>query len=191
MKRKHNNAMKRIATILILTVLAVSGMAQKSIPVGVRMEATEIAINDDQYSLFVYRDKDSTLGYYLSIGHADCIVEATIGNLGSFSLGSYDEVCLCLGATIGEAYASLDTLLALVDLPVGSELVLPARGAKMSRYLGDYGEAVCYVEKPILASKRIVFYFDHGHYSTQSYLTRSSIKSLRRGLKFYQKLHKL
>lgn len=185
--KKHHILGYVLCAVLLLT--AGSALSQKTIAPGVRYETSEIEVNDDQYSLFMYSDDGDTVGYYLGVGHSDQLLEITTGALGALSFGSFDEICLFLGTSTDEAYASLDTLISLFECEVGTEIGLPARVAPMSRYLGEYTTAVCTVRKTLLGGKRLVFTFDHGHYQVESHLSRSSIKQLRRGLKFYKKLH--
>ena len=181
--------MKRIAICIVLALAPLLAVAQKSLTPGVRYETTEITVNDDSYSLFMYSDRGDTVGYYLGLGHAEQLLGVSYGGGSSFSLGTFDEVCLFLGFSTEEAYASLDTLIALFDLEVGTEISLPARLAPKSLHLGDFTTAVCTVEKPLLSGKRLVFAFDHSRYQVRTYLSRSSVKQLRSGLKFYKKLH--
>lgn len=184
--------MKTIARYFLLLGLLLAGglaTAQKTFAPGVRYEAAEIEVNDDEYTLFMYSDDGDTVGYYLSVGHSDQLVEVSTQRLGHFSLGTFDEACIFLGTSTEEAYESLDTLLALFELEVGTEISLPARVASRGPHLGDYTTAVCTVQKPLLSGKRLVFAFDHGHYYVETRLSRLSVKELKRSLKFYKKLH--
>ena len=59
--------MKRILTTIVLACVLTSAWAQ-DFPAGMRNEIVEIEQNEDEYSLFTYKDEDGAFGYYLSLG---------------------------------------------------------------------------------------------------------------------------
>ena len=71
--------MKRILTIIALVIATLPAFAQKqkNIPAGMRMEIVEIEQDDNEYSIFTYKDDDGTFGSYLSLGHVYRLLEVT------------------------------------------------------------------------------------------------------------------
>lgn len=180
--------MKRLLVIIAFALFTVAAMAQNQ-RAGERYEITEVTVNDEVYSLFTYTDDDGTFGYYLSLGHVDG--RFSIGSiLGTFTFGSYDETCLCLGASRDEAFASLDTILALYDREVGTSLELPARMCTGVHQLGQDVDITCEVHKKFFGGKRLWFYFPSGDDKVGVvYLNKGSVKQLRWGLNVDKKLH--
>ena len=117
--------MKRILTTMVLACVLTSAWAQ-DFPAGMRNEIVEIEQNEDEYSLFTYKDEDGAFGYYLSLGRVFPILEAEIFG-GQTSLSHIDETCLCLGATKEEALATIEQLLALLEEPAGTTAAFQCR----------------------------------------------------------------
>lgn len=178
--------MKRTFLFIALTLASVMALAQNQ-PAGIRMEATEITVNDESYSLFTYTDEDGTYGYYLSLGHYDELLSISIGNTSS-TLGNFDETCLYLGADREEAFEALDRLLALFDNEPGTTVELPARVATGGERLGGSVNISCLVHKKLLGGKQLLFFFPSHDHSGMTYLGKGSVKQLRRGLSLDKKL---
>ena len=181
--------LKNIAIGTIFVFAACAAWGQKNFADNIRYEVTELTVNNEEYSLFMYKDTDGDLGYYLSLGHAERIMSIGHETLGTLTVDRFDETCLCLGFSTEDAYATLDTLLAMTELETGTTMELPARMTYGSDRLGDMSTAICMVQKPLIGGKRLVFLFESGQYMAETYLKRSSIKQLHRNLKFYKKLH--
>ena len=178
--------MKRIFTTLALACVLTSAWAQ-DFPAGMRKEIVEVEQNEDEYTLFSYKDEDGSFGYYLSLGHMFPILEAEIFG-GQTTLGHIDETCLCLGATKEEALATLESLLALTEEEPGTTAAFQCRRATGGERLSVPDQANCVVVKPFLQSKRLRFQFVSGRHTAEVDLTRSTLKTLRWNLNLSQKL---
>ena len=128
--------MKKILIALALIFPAFFAAAQE-IPAGMRMELAEITENDDQFSIFKYKDEDGSVAYYLSVGREFNVVEAVFGDVSNISLGHVDETVLCLGKTYDEAQAFLESMLALFDKEPGTSMEFPARLSVGAEKLGS------------------------------------------------------
>ena len=83
--------MKKILIALALIFPAFFAAAQE-IPAGIRMEVVEISDNDDQYSVFTYKDEDDgAAAYYLSVGRVYSSFEAVFEGGTDISLTHVDE----------------------------------------------------------------------------------------------------
>ena len=180
--------MKRFFILVITALFSTMAFAQGNIIAGMRYEITEITVNEEEYGLFMYRDKDGEPAYYLSLGHVEKMLEIHSPS-STFSLSNVDETCLYLGTTTQDVYDMLDTLLALVQEDEGTFVDFPARMATWGERLGDPTVATCVVKKPLIGGKRLVFFFDSRNYTAATYLSKFSIKQLRSGFKLYKKLH--
>ena len=165
--------MKHFIFCLIFALASALAIAQTNVIPGMRSDITEVSVNDEEYSLFMYRDEGGPVGYYLSLGHV-------IRELGvqtpaiSFSLDHVDEICLYLGNTTQDVYTMFDNLFALLDEEAGTFIDFPARTASWGERLGDPTTATCMVRKPLIGKKHLVFLFDGRHYTAQTYLSRPS-----------------
>ena len=179
--------MKRLFVAAIFACFALLANAQ-DIPVGIRMEITEIEQDDNQFSLFTYKDEDGVYGYYLSLGREHRLIEVNDGEDGIFnaSLSHVDETCVSLGSTYDEAMATLEYLLTLFDKEIGYSAELSGR-LSMVEKLGKPTVAKCVVIKRLLG-KRLFFLFDSGRYTADAELTKGTVKSLIAGLKFEKML---
>lgn len=178
---------KHIITIL-LTLFAIVLVAQNN-PVGMRMEIVDIEEDDNEYSIFTYKDEDGTFGYYLSLGHIYHLLEIIRDDIDDFSIDHINETCLWLGATAEEAFDSLEFLLSFLQNDPGTTAKFRCRMSTGGEQLGDNNTANCEVVKRFLQRKRLNFQFSTGNHTAETDLTKSAIKSLRRSFKFYQKLH--
>ena len=181
--------MKRIFLVVLFSFIALSAFAQWDFPAGMRMEVAEAGQDDNEYSIFAYRDDDGTFGYYLSLGHVFHLLEIFREDITDASLDHLDEACLWLGATADEAFATLDSFLELLDADMGTAVEFPGRLSSGAEKLGEPSTATCVVVKRLLQGKRLCFYFTSGRHTAQADLTKSAVKSLKSMFKLDQKIH--
>ena len=162
----------------------------KDIPVGMRMEIAEVEDDDNEFTIFTYKDQDGTLGYYLSLGHVIRIMDLLFDGETNTSFDHVDEVCLCLGVTADEALASLDLLLSFYEEDFNTVAEFPARMSTGAERLGDLTIIHCIVKKKFLKGKYLQFNFASGKHSAEADLTKSTVKFLKKGLEFDMKRHK-
>ena len=181
--------MKKTLFCLIALLCTAGGIqAQKGIPSGMRMEITTSERDNAQYSLFTYRDDDSTFGYYLGLGRTSG--EFAIGSgKTSFTIADVRETCLWLGATADDAFAMLDTILSLYGTEAGTTMEFASRATGGAERLADRTVTTCVVEKKLLGGKRLLFTFASGKRQRAVHLDKSVVKELRFGLKTDLKLH--
>ena len=179
--------MKRFFTALVLACLTFFAVAQ-DIPSGMKMEIAEVGENDNEYSIFTYKDPDGTFGYYLSVGHVFQLLELLFDESSS-SFGLVDETCLVMGETMDDAFAFLDSLLELLDEAPGTTADFPCRLTTGADQLFVPSTANAIVVKRFLQGKRINFHFVSGSHTAEVDLTKSAVKSLRWNLDLYRKLH--
>ena len=153
------------------------------------MEIAEVEQNDNEYMVFLYKDGDGTVGYYLSLGHTTRLADVLFDpELITWSMDHIDETCLYLGGTSDEAYARLEELLDFLEEEVGAVREYGIRASKNER-LGERGITTCRVAKKPLGGKLLEFYFAKGAFTPELRLTKSAIKQLRTGFKMDRKLH--
>ena len=179
--------MKRILTTLLLACMTLFAVAQNS-PIGMKMEIAEVGQDDNEYSIFTYKDPDGTFGYYLSVGHVFQLLELFSDDLSS-SLGLVNETCLVMGETMDDAFAFLDSLLELLEEAPGTTAEFPCRLTTGADKLFAFSTANAIVVKRFLQGKRLNFHFVSGNHTADVDLTKSAIKSLRWNLDLYRKLH--
>ena len=179
--------MKRIFTALVLACMTLFAVAQNS-PSGMRMEIAEVGENDNEYCIFTYKDPDGSFGYYLSVGHVFQLLELLFDESSS-SFGLVDETCLVMGETMDDAFAFLDSLLALLDEAPGTTADFPCRLTTGADQLFVPSTANAIVVKRFLQGKRLNFHFVSGSHTAEVDLTKSAVKSLRWNLDLYRKLH--
>ena len=179
--------MKRLLTTLALACMTLFAVAQNS-PFGMKMEITEVEENDNEYAIFTYKDPDGTFGYYLSVGHVLQLLDIFLDDPSS-SFGLVDETCLVMGETMDDAFAFLDSLLALLDEAPGTTAEFPCRLTTGADQIFVPSTANAIVIKRFLQGKRISFHFLSGRHTADVDLTKSAIKSLRWNLDLYRKLH--
>lgn len=180
---------KTILFLALVFIVAFSNAQNTDIPAGMRMEVTEVEENNNQYTIFTYKDDDGTFGYYLSLGRVYRLLEVTYDDRSSATLDHVDETCLWLGTTADEAYASLEHLLNLLDEELGTTVEMPCRQTYGLSPLTDTSTATCIVVKRFLQRKRLCFHFTVGRRTAEADLTRSAIKSLRWSFRVAQKLN--
>lgn len=179
--------MKSILTTLALAFLTLFAVAQNS-PIGMKMEIAEVGQDDNEYSIFTYKDPDGTVGYYLSVGHVFQLLELFRDDLSS-SFGLVDETALVMGETMDDAFAFLDSLLELLEEAPGTTADFPCRLTTGADQLFVPSTANAVVVKRFLQGRRINFHFVSGSHTAEVDLTKSAIKSLRWNLDLYRKLH--
>ena len=177
--------MKKLIITLMLALFAIVSFAQEG-PVGMRMEVVEFEQDDNEYSIFTYKDEDGTFGYYLSLGHVYRLLEIYRDDISDFYLDHIDETCIWLGATSDEAMKAIDFLLEFLDNEPGATAKFRCRKTTGAGRLGDPDTANCMVIKRFLQGKRLNFQFSTGKRIAETDLTKSAIKSLRRGFKTMQ-----
>lgn len=170
-----------LATFFLLTTSSFTSSA-KDTPAGMRMEIVEIEQNDNEFTIFTYKDKDGDLGYYLGLGNEFRISELLDIEILGGSLGHIDEVCLCLGATPNEASASLNAILSLFDNDVNDIAEFPASLATGAERLGNSTTVTCIVKKKFLGGKYLQFHFVNGKHTAQVDMNKSTLKFLLKGL---------
>jgi hypothetical protein len=180
--------MKRIFTIIAFACITLFAFSQ-NIPAGMRMELTEVEENNNEYSIFTYKDQDGTFGYYMSLGHVYHLLEIIRDDVTDMSLDHIEETCLWLGANPEEALATIEALLEMLDKPEGTTAEYPCRISTGAGRLGDSSTAFCFVVKRLLQGKRLCFHFQVRNHTAEADLTKSAIKSLRWNFNLYQKMH--
>lgn len=176
--------MKKILFLLAFSLVATLGLhAQKDFPANVRIDVSEVTNNNAKYSIFLYKDDDGTVGYYMSLGGASEIFSISIKGAGNFAIEDVRETCLWLGATTDEAFASLDSLLALYEMEAGTVKEFQGRSALGFDRLQESNITTCQVKKKLLGGKRLLFTFTSGSVDCGVYLNKGIVKQLRFGLK--------
>ena len=179
--------MKRFLTTLAMVCLTLFAVAQNS-PFGMKLEIAEVDQDDNEYSIFTYQDPDGTSGYYLSVGYEFDLLQIFGDDLSS-TFGLVDETALVMGETMDNAFAFLDSLLALLEEAPGTTAEFPCRLTTGADQLFAPSTAHAIVVKRFLQAKRICFHFESGGHTAEVDLTKSAIKSLRWNLELYRKLH--
>ena len=176
--------MKKIFFLLVFSVASTLGLhAQKDFPANIRIDVSEVTKDNAKYSIFLYKDDDGTVGYYMSLGGASEIFAISIKGAGTFSIEDTRETCLWLGATSEETFASLDSLLAMYDMEVGTVREFQGRSALGFDQLLEQNITTCEVQKKLLGGKRLLFTFASGDNDCGVYLNKGIVKQLRFGLK--------
>ena len=179
--------MKRFLSTLALVCMTLFAVAQNS-PIGMKLEIAEVGQDDNEYSIFTYQDPDGNLGYYLGVGHEIEFLHIFSDDLSS-TFGHVDETALVMGETMDDAFAYLDSLLALLEEAPGTTADFPCRLTTGADQLFVPSTAHAIVVKRFLQAKRICFQFVSGSHTAEVDLTKSAIKSLRWNLELYRKLH--
>ena len=186
--------MKKIFMWAVIAITALScnpfSATAKDIPVGMRMEIAEVEDDDNDFTLFTYKDKDGTVGYYLGLGRVFRVLDVLFDGELNSSFDHVDEVCLCLGGTADQALASLDLLLSFYDEDVNTIAEFPARMSTGAERLGQPTIINCVVKKKFLKGKYLQFNFVSGKHSAEADLEKSTVKFLRKMLQLDSKRHK-
>lgn len=171
--------MRHFIAIFICGLLAVSALAQRG-PVGMRIECAEASENDNEFSLFSYRDPDGTFGYYLSVGAVFHILEVFRDESSDVSFDHVDEVCVRLGGSRAEVSETLGRMLSWYDADLGTVFPMEARQSHSGGALGAPVTADCILVKRILHGKRLCFNFVSGSHTARVDLSKSCVKTLKR-----------
>lgn len=178
-----------LVAIFVLTLDAFPAWA-KDLPAGIRMEIVEVGQNDNEFTIFTYKDKGGSVAYYMGLGHEYRISEETGVEILGGSFSHVDEACLCLGTTAEEAMATLDALLKLFDKNEDDVTEFKARLATGGERLGGTTTVTCIVKKRLLAGKFLQLHFVSGKHRAHAALNKSTVKLLRKSLERDMKQHK-
>lgn len=183
--------MKKIFVLAFIAIITLSfdctTASAKDIPTGMRMEIAEAGEDDNECTLFTYKDEDGNFGYYLGLGRVFRILDVLFDGELNSSFDHVDEVCLCLGATPDVALASLDTLLSMFDKDVNTVVELPARMSTGADRLGVAAKVPCIVKKKFIGGKYLQFHFVSGKHTAEADLSKSTVKFLKKGLELDMK----
>ena len=179
--------MKRIFLSLAIAFTALFAYAQNQ-PAGIRMELTEVGEDNNEFSIFTYKDEDGTFGYYLSVSYSFNILEIFTDDSNS-SFSHIDETCLWLGANADEVRATFDTLTTLLEAAPGTVAQFPCRLSTGADRLAGPATVNAVVVKRFLQGKRLNFQFVSGGHTADADLTRGALKSLRWNFDLAMKLH--
>jgi len=182
--------MKRILLVTAIALMTVMCVKAQNIPAGMRMEIIEVGQDDNEYSIFQYKDPDGTTGYYMSLGHVTELLSLVRDDITDASFNHISEVCLPLGSTKEDVLANLDKLLELFNQDKGTTAELACRLSTGSDRLGDESTATYTVVKRFLQGKRLSFQFTSGRRTAQADLTKSVVKQLKFGVKIDRKMSK-
>lgn len=180
--------MKRILHCIAFMFISVM-MSAQDIPAGMRMEVAELELDNNEYSIFQYKDPDGTTAYYLSLGNVFHILEFFRDDITDMAIDHFDEACLVIGNTQEEAIAFLDGLLELLNEKIGTTKEFKYRKTNGAERLTDTDVSTCTVTKRFLQSKRLSFQFVSGNRTVETDLKKSTIKNLRLSVRINKKLH--
>jgi len=181
--------MKRLFYCLAFMLIPMMMSAQKDIPAGMRMEIAELELDDNEYSVFQYKDPDGTTAYYLSLGNVFHILGFFRDDITDMAIDHFDEACLVMGKTQEEAVAFMDELLEFLNEKIGTKKEFQYRKTNGADLLTDTDISTCTVTKRFLQSKRLSFQFVSGKRTVETDLKKSTIKNLRLNIKINKKLH--
>lgn len=181
--------MKKTLMILLLCAITMGTAYAQNQPVNMRVEVTETEFDDDEYTIFTYKDSeaDDSFGYYLSLGRVTKFLGAD--EIFSMEVFNIYEVAIWLGATSDEALATIDSMIDLYDKDVDTSVEFSGRAATNSFKLGETVTATCVVGKKLLGGKRLEFLFPVDKYQAVCYVPKSVLKDLRTNFKIDIKLH--
>ena len=181
--------MKRIITTVLIAFAVLGSYAQKSSPVGIRMEIASAEDNNTEYSVFTYKDEDGTFGYYLSIGRLRNVLPLFDEDQMPYKLESIRETAIWLGSTSDEALAALDAFIDLYDEDLETAREFKGRASTGANKLGEPNITTCIVKKKPLGGKRLQFIFTSKSHSADTYVLKTIFKELRTEFKMDRKLH--
>lgn len=179
--------MKKILILAAITLAAATTFAQ--IPgAGMRDDVASFEQDDNVYQLFKYTENEGSLSYYLSVGRVTKLLEMVRDDIESASFDHIDEVCLYMGQTPNEVFASLDTLQAYFDKKPGFTVEYPCRNTYGAEALAEDTAATCVVTKRFLQGKRLCFHYNTGRRTAEVDLTKTAVKALRSEYQFHRKI---
>jgi len=181
--------MKKKLIILLLCAITMGTAYAQNQPVDMRVEVTDVEFDDDEFSIFTYKDSeaDDSFGYYLSLGRVTKFLGADeILNMEVFNIY---EVAIWLGATTDEALATLGSMIDLYDKDVNTAVEFNGRASTSGFKLGETVTTTCVVGKKLLGGKRLEFLFPVGKYQAVCYVPKSVLRDLRNNFKIDIKLH--
>ena len=175
--------------ILLLCAITMGTAYAQNQPVDMRFEVTEVEFDEDEYSIFTYKDSeaDDAFGYYLSLGRITKFLGAD--EILSLEVRNIYEVTIWLGATFEEAMATLGSMIDLYDQDVDTTVEFIGRASTNGFKLGEPATSTCTVMKKILVGKRLEFIFPVGKYQAVCYVPKSVLRDLRNNFKIDIKLH--
>lgn len=181
--------MKKTLMIFLLCAITMGTVCAQNQPVDMRFEVTETEFDDDEYTIFTYKDSeaDDSFGYYLSLGRVTKFLGADeILNIEVYNIY---EVAIWLGATSDEALATIGSMIDLYDKDVNTAVEFSGRASTNNFKLGETVTATCVVGKKLLGGKRLEFLFPVDKYQAVCYVPKSVLKDLRNNFKIDIKLH--
>lgn len=180
--------MRKFFTSIVFLLVSLFSYAQ-NIPVGIRMEVAEFEMDENEFSIFSYKDEDGTFGYYLSLGRVYHILEYVRDDIKNAAFNHVEEVCVCLGSTAEEALESVDSILELFEKEPGTVKEFDCRLSTGAERLGKSDITTCTVKKKKIGGKRLNFVFKSKKHTAEVDLSKSAVKSLRLSFKINNKLH--
>ena len=181
--------MKKKLMILLLCAIIMGTAYAQNQPVNMRVEGTEVEFDDDEFTIFTYKDSeaDDSFGYYLSLGRVTKFLGAD--EIFSMEVFNIYEVAIWLGATADEALATLGSMIDLYDMDVDTSVEFNGRASTNSFKLGESVTSTCTVMKRFFGGKRLEFLFPVGRYQAVCYVRKSVLKDLRTNFKIDIKLN--
>ena len=182
---------KKLLMLVAIIALAfnISSIYAQKLPTDMRVEVAESERDNAEYSIFIYKDKDDTFGYYLSIGRVTHVLSMIRSDITDASLDDIKETCIWLGATSDEAFATIDDMLDLYDKDLDTAVEFKGRAATGSDRLGEPNTTICVVKNKLLGGKTLQFNFPSGKREAHANLPKSVLKELRREFRIDKKLH--
>ena len=148
--------MKRLLAITLMALLSWALLAQETTSEARLMVA----------------ETDGATGYYLALGAPDRIPGAYI------VFDQFAQTCIFLGNSPSDALKSIDDIIAMFGKSSGTSADFPARLAVGETFIA-YGKSSCVVKSRFLQDKRLIFFYEHDAYVTETYLSRETAKSVR------------
>ena len=181
--------MKKMLTMLLLSILTLSTAHAQKQPAGMRVEIADAETDNGEYSIFTYKDteEDDNFGYYLSLGRVTDFLGAD--EILGIEMKNIHEVTIRLGSTTEEALATIGAILDLYDKDVDTSTEFQGRAATSGFKLGEPVTTTCTVVKKMLGGKRLQVLFPEGKRQARAYLSKSTLKELRTNFKFDIKFH--
>lgn len=172
--------MKKLILGALCAILPLMTFAQKNYPLEMRQEVVSFEENDYHYSIFIYRDADSTAAYYLSLAYH--FVPLEISSLdGSFSseIGFDEETSLCLGSNYDAALEKLNEILEMYDCEPGTVASFDSRlSVGILRKLGPVTPTQCMVVKKLFGGKKLLFALPNSKIVDNVELKKSNLKTI-------------